>query len=110
MIQLRNPIFGNTFSIVNYSEVRHTLNMDLKVVRPPEWPYSTLTTVTIEGLSKAKRDEFFQYAKDNVAQFIEYLDHNGANWIALIVGDIVSYCKGRGCQYTLEFTIEGTPN
>jgi hypothetical protein len=107
---LRNPEFGNSFTVDTNTEIRRSVEGSLIVTRSSNWPITESFTVTIRALNLQQRDLLKSFYRNTAGQEIQLVDHENRTWNGMIVTNNPKITTNEdGCNYESSFTFEGAP-
>lgn len=107
-LNLRNPEFGD--SIITDFRQRNSRNLNNRVVtyRNPTWPKIDTFRFIIKGNSKTDLNSILSFLETNRGQEITIVDYMSCVWTGFVVEDPRTEQEGRGCQWTLNLSFEGS--
>lgn len=104
---LRNPKYGNTFSVDTGVTTHSLLDSDVQVFKPSNRPTTKGFSVTLEALDDSTKDRLIQFFIESAAEIVTVIDHEGTSWIGMIMDEsIVIKESGRTCKWETSFRFE----
>lgn len=103
---LRNPRFGNTYSLDTGVTIRRTLNGELIVDAHRNQLYTL--HLEFEALTQGQRDSLIDFFINVAGQVVALKDHEGFNWSGVFSdSQPVLVCNGPGCLYSGSMQFQG---
>lgn len=104
---LKNPTFGNSYSIDNRAVVKTLMSGESQVITDPAWPKPERLKMQFRGLTEEQKEAFIAFAQAVAGDITPMTDHEGVNWNGLIVDDPEITSEGLNCMWTVSYTYEG---
>lgn len=107
-ITLRNPLFGNSYTINTLTLIRRTQSGQLDTARGINWPTIETFKVSFEALDTNTISNFLDFVQQSAALEIGYLDQENRQWRGFITPDTIETSQtGIGCRFNTSFEFRG---
>ncbi len=84
---LRNPKFGNSFT-VDTGIIKHDLlDSDVQIFKPSDRPNFEGFSVAFEALTDIEKDKFITFVTASAGELINLTDHEGTQWQGMIMDE-----------------------
>lgn len=106
---LRNPNFGNTYTVAPNVVVRLSVDGDVRTARFNA-PTVSRQGLTLSALTEAQKDALKWFFLGNAGVQFVYKTFLNTTINCIIIDDEINFVKtGSGCQYEVSLTIEEIP-
>lgn len=107
-LTLRNPEFGNKFTVDSRAIIRRLRGNQLVAFKYANWPTIKVQEFNFTNLTEAQADDFITFIKQSAGLEIGIRDHDNRTWRGIIVTpDNTIIQRLRGCGYDLSFQFVG---
>jgi hypothetical protein len=103
---LKNPKFGNTFTLNTGVTIKRSL--DGQLIVDAHKNILEAYNVSFEALTQVERDSLIDFFISTAGEEIQMQDHEGFNWLGIITTEQPTFrTDGRTCKYSTELSFEG---
>jgi hypothetical protein len=109
---LRNPKFGNSFSLDTRVRIHKLEGDDIQIFKPSDQPAIHSFKVDFEALTDLDIQNFLNFLDASAGELITLKDHEGTDWEGVITSPTVEIMEYREngsavCQWQTGFEFEG---